>query len=89
MQDKLEELKKEYKDLKVVNLMDQGMYIDMIVDSVLDNLIYGAILAILILLVFLKSIRPTFVIACSIPISIMAVSYTHLDVYKRQTLSCG
>ena len=52
--------------------MDQGIYIDMIVDSVLDNLIYGAILAILILLVFLKSIRPTFVIACSIPISIMA-----------------
>ena len=72
VQDKLEELNKEYKDLKVVNLMDQGMYIDMIVDSVLDNLIYGAILAILILLVFLKSIRPTFVIACSIPISIMA-----------------
>ena len=72
VQDKLEELKKEYKGLKVVNLMDQGMYIDMIVDSVLDNLIYGAILAILILLVFLKSIRPTVVIACSIPISIMA-----------------
>lgn len=72
VQDKLEELNKEYKGLKVVNLMDQGMYIDMIVDSVLDNLIYGAILAILILLVFLKSIRPTVVIACSIPISIMA-----------------
>lgn len=72
VQNKLEELKKEYKNIKVVNLMDQGIYIDMIVDSVLDNLIYGAILAILILLVFLKSIRPTFVIACSIPISIMA-----------------
>ena len=72
VQNKLEELKKEHKDIKVVNLMDQGIYIDMIVDSVLDNLIYGAILAILILLFFLKSIRPTFVIACSIPISIMA-----------------
>ena len=72
VQNKLEELKKEHKNIKVVNLMDQGVYIDMIVDSVLDNLIYGAILAILILLVFLKSIRPTFVIACSIPISIMA-----------------
>lgn len=72
VQNKLEELKKEHKNIKVVNLMDQGIYIDMIVDSVLDNLIYGAILAILILLVFLKSIRPTFVIACSIPISIMA-----------------
>lgn len=72
VQNKLEELKKEHKNIKVVNLMDQGVYIDMIVDSVLDNLIYGAILVILILLVFLKSIRPTFVIACSIPISIMA-----------------
>lgn len=72
VQNKLEELKKEHKNIKVVNLMDQGVYIDMIVDSVLDNLIYGAILAILILLVFLNSIRPTFVIACSIPISIMA-----------------
>lgn len=72
VQNKLEEFKKEHKNIKVVNLMDQGVYIDMIVDSVLDNLIYGAILAILILLVFLKSIRPTFVIACSIPISIMA-----------------
>ena len=72
VQNELEELKKEHKNIKVVNLMDQGVYIDMIVDSVLDNLIYGAILAILILLVFLKSIRPTFVIACSIPISIMA-----------------
>lgn len=72
VQNKLEELKKEHKNIKVVNLMDQGVYIDMIVDSVLDNLIYGAILAILILLVFLKSMRPTFVIACSIPISIMA-----------------
>ena len=55
----------------MVILMDQGIYIEMVVNSVLQNLLYGAVLAILILLVFLKSIRPTFVIACSIPISIM------------------
>lgn len=72
VQDRLKELKKEQKGIQVVTLMDQGIYIDMIVDSVLDNLICGAVLAILILLVFLKSIRPTLVIACSIPISIMA-----------------
>lgn len=52
-------------------LMDQGVYIDIIVDNVMDNMIYGAILAILILLVFLKDIRPTFVIACSIPLSVV------------------
>lgn len=69
--EKLESLQKEYKDIKAVTLMDQGVYIDLIVNSVLENLVYGAVLAIIILLVFLKSFRPTFVIACSIPISIM------------------
>ncbi len=69
--DRLKKVKKDNKDIDTVVLMDQGVYIDLIVNSVLDNLIYGAVLAVIILLVFLKSIRPTFVIACSIPISIM------------------
>lgn len=69
--ERLEQVKKEIDGVDTVTLMDQGVYIDLIVNSVLENLIYGAILAIIILLVFLKSIRPTFVIACSIPISIM------------------
>ncbi|MCI9341158.1 MAG: acriflavin resistance protein, partial [Dorea sp.] len=69
--DRLKKVKKNNKAIDTVVLMDQGVYIDLIVDSVLDNLIYGAVLAVIILLVFLKSIRPTFIIACSIPISIM------------------
>ena len=70
--EKLEEIEKD-EDLGVhaVSLMDQGVYIDLIVNSVLQNLLYGAVLAIIVLLIFLKSIRPTFVIACSIPISIL------------------
>lgn len=69
--EKLQSISKEHKEISAVTLMDQGVYIDLIVNSVLKNLLYGAVLAIIILLVFLKSIRPTFVIACSIPISIM------------------
>ncbi|MDQ9746255.1 efflux RND transporter permease subunit, partial [Acinetobacter baumannii] len=68
--EKFEDLKKEYKGVHFVTLMDQGVYIDLIVNSVLQNLLLGAVLAILILLVFLKSVRSTFVIACSIPISL-------------------
>lgn len=52
-------------------LMDQGIYIDMIVDSVLQNMIFGGILAVVILLFFLKDIKPTIVIACSIPVSVI------------------
>ena len=70
--EKLDSLEKDEEiGVKAVTLMDQGIYIDLIVNSVLRNLLYGAILAIIILFVFLKSVRPTLVIACSIPISIL------------------
>lgn len=69
--DRLEQIGKKNKDIHSVVLMNQGVYIDMVIGSVLQNLVFGAVLAILILLVFLRDIRPTFVIACSIPISIL------------------
>lgn len=69
--EKLHNIEQENKEIHAVTLMDQGVYIDMIVNSVLKNLMYGAVLAILILLLFLKSVRSTLVIACSIPISIL------------------
>lgn len=69
--DKFEELESTYDSLQVVTLMDQGVYIDLIVSSVLQNLLMGAVLAILILVLFLKDIRPTLIIACSIPISLL------------------
>ncbi len=67
----LKELTKQYPDLHFTTLMDQGDYIHLIVDSVISNLLWGALFAVLILLVFLRDIRPTFVIACSIPISVI------------------
>ncbi|RDY26515.1 acriflavin resistance protein [Romboutsia weinsteinii] len=67
----IESLSKTDKDTHITTLMDQGVYIDMIVSSVLDNLIYGGVLAIIILLIFLKSIKPTIIIAFSIPISLL------------------
>ncbi|MBU5335590.1 efflux RND transporter permease subunit [Intestinibacter bartlettii] len=59
------------KKLHILSLMDQGIYIDMVIDSILDNLIYGGILAIIVLLIFLRSIKPTLIIALSIPMSLL------------------
>ena len=71
--ERLEELEKDKElGVKSVTLMDQGVYIDLVVDSVLQNLLYGAVLAVIILLVFLRSAKSTLIIACSIPISILA-----------------
>ena len=69
--DKLEALEKEYKGLSFTNLMDQGDYIGLIVKEVLSNLVTGAILAILVLILFLRAVKPTIVVAFSIPLSVL------------------
>ena len=69
--DKFEQLKAENEDLILLTLMDQGIYIDFIMDSIINNVLFGAILAVLILILFLKDWRPTAVVACSIPISLI------------------
>ncbi len=69
--EKLRELEKEYSGLRFTNLMDQGDYIELIVDSVLSNLLWGALLAVIVLLIFLRDVRPTVVVAFSIPLSVL------------------
>ena len=69
---KFDDLLEQNDGLMLITLMDQGIYIDMVTDSIFNNIIFGAGLAIIILLLFLRDIRPTAVIACSIPISIVA-----------------
>ena len=69
--DKFESMEKADESLHFSTLMDQGVYIDMIVESVFSNMIWGAILAVIVLLLFLKDIKPTIVIACSIPLSVI------------------
>ncbi len=69
---KFESLEKsEDENISFSVLMNQGVYIDMIVKSILQNMIIGAALAILILIIFLKDIRPTIIIACAIPLSVI------------------
>lgn len=67
----IEELQAKYPGLRITPLMDQGDYIQMTVSSVLSNLAWGGVLAVIVLAVFLKDFKPTLVVALSIPISLM------------------
>ncbi|MDO5331534.1 MAG: efflux RND transporter permease subunit, partial [Bacillota bacterium] len=86
--DKMQEVKKEleakYEGLKIVSLLDQGEYIDMLVASVLESMLLGAGLAIIILALFLKDVIPTIVVAISIPLSVLlaivAIYFTGLTL---------
>lgn len=69
--ERFRELEAEYPGLKFVALMNQGDYIYLIVDSILSSLLLGAVFAIIVLYLFLKDLRPTFITLCSIPISVI------------------
>ncbi|MBR5310067.1 MAG: efflux RND transporter permease subunit [Oscillospiraceae bacterium] len=71
LEEKFAQLEEKYDGLEFSPLMDQGDYIDIIIGSVLENMVIGAVLAIIILIVFLRDIKPTFMVALSIPISVV------------------
>ena len=52
-------------------LMDQGEYISMFINSILGNMLWGALLAVIVLVIFLRSPKPTLVVAFSIPFSLL------------------
>lgn len=64
-------LEENYDGLHFVSLMDQGDYIHIIIDSILESLLTGAVFAIIVLFLFLRDIRPTFITLVSIPLSVV------------------
>ncbi|MFV0465060.1 MAG: efflux RND transporter permease subunit [Lachnospiraceae bacterium] len=90
LKERFETLQTNDEALSIHILMDQGIYIEMVVDTVIDDMIIGAILAIFILLLFLKDIRPTLVIACSIPLSVIfAVVLMYFSGVTLNIISLG
>lgn len=67
----LKRLEEKYPGLHIINMVDQGAYIEMILSVVVQNMLIGAGLAILILALFLKDVLPTIVVAISIPLSVL------------------
>ena len=57
--------------LTIVPLMDQGEYIDMFLSNIVSNMLWGALLAMIVLVLFLHNIKPTLVVAFSIPFSVL------------------
>lgn len=71
--DKLNSIVEESEiDADYVILLNQGEYINQSVNSVLLNLVLGAIIAIFVLFLFLKDIKPTIIVGLAIPISVIS-----------------
>ncbi len=64
-------LEEKYEGTHILTLMNQGSYIEIIIQTVLSSMILGALLAIIILALFLRDFKPTLVVGISIPLSVM------------------
>ena len=86
---------KENADVNIELAFDQGIFVEQAIGEVIQNGIMGALLAMLILFLFLKNLRPTLVIAISIPISVIStfvllyISNTTLNMISMGGLALG
>lgn len=84
-----------YPSVTITSLSDQSVYIDRVGKAVSENLLLGAVLAVLVLLLFLRDFRPTFVVAVSIPVSLLfaiALMYftgVTLNIFSLSGLALG
>jgi len=84
------ELEEEFDSLRVTTLLNQGDIIETSTSGVLMNLILGGILAVIVLLVFLRNIRITFVVGVAIPVSLFfAIILIYLSGITLNVVSLG
>lgn len=67
----LKNLEEDDSGLHLTVVSDQGSYIDIYINTIFQSLILGALLAVIVLIIFLRDWRPTLIVAFSIPFSIL------------------
>jgi len=87
---KLKLVNKLYPDIKFGLAYDQSQFIRESVSNVRDAAIVGGVLAILVLLFFLRNVRSTLVVALSIPTSIISTfALLYMCGFTINTMSLG
>lgn len=76
----LAQINLEYPHIKIAVAFDQAKLIRQSISSVEESALFGAVLAVLVIFIFLRNGRSTLIIALSIPVSIIA---TFVVLYSR------
>ena len=71
VKDKAKELEGEFKGMNLTILLDQGKPIEDAVSTMMSKAVFGALFAVLIILIFLRNIRSTIISILSIPLSLL------------------
>jgi hydrophobic/amphiphilic exporter-1 (mainly G- bacteria), HAE1 family len=71
VKDEVQNLQQKYSDMKLVVLVDQGKPIEDSVATMLNKALFGALFAVIIILLFLRNVRTTIIAIVSIPLSLI------------------
>ena len=70
--EEVENIQKDFPQVQIVPVLNTGKYIQLAIDNVNDSLFYGAFLAFLVLLFFLRDLIPALLVTVAIPVSLLA-----------------
>lgn len=80
----------DFPQIQITPVVDQGQYIQRSITNVGRSILYGGALAVFVLLIFLRNIRSTLVIAVSIPVSVIATfALIYLGGYTLNLMTLG
>ncbi|MFH1478652.1 MAG: efflux RND transporter permease subunit [Candidatus Omnitrophota bacterium] len=91
VRDKLEDIKRDLpKGMDVTIIYDQSIFIKKSISGVMDAAVQGGMLAFIVLFVFLRNVKASFVVAFSMPVSIMvAFTLMYFNGITLNMLSLG
>jgi len=70
--EEIERINEDFSQVHAIAVVNQGDFIARSVANVARSILYGGVLAVLVLLLFLRNLRSTVIIALAIPISVVA-----------------
>jgi len=87
---KMNEIKKRYPGMSFGIVLDQRTLIEDAIKALEHTAMYGAILAVLIILLFLHSWRSTLIVAISLPISVLGTLFAaYIFGFSLNTMTLG
>ncbi|MGE0101600.1 MAG: efflux RND transporter permease subunit [Blastocatellales bacterium] len=86
----LDKISKSFPGISIWPIMDQSKFITQSINNVRSAAISGSILAIFILLIFLRNLRSTMIVAVSIPIAVIGTfALMYFNNFTLNTMSFG
>ncbi|HET6894165.1 MAG TPA: efflux RND transporter permease subunit [Candidatus Baltobacteraceae bacterium] len=87
---KIKQIQQRYPGMKMAVVFDQRGFITQAVTALEHTAFYGAMLAVLVILLFLHSWRSTLIVAISLPISVMGTLFAaYMFGYSMNTMTLG